>query len=54
MTREQMEKITHAEILLLDVYWDIQDEKGHSKMAKRLDTILGKIYNLKYCEEVKK
>ena len=52
MTREQMEKISKAEDILLDLYWDIKDEKGHSKMAKRLDTILGKVYNLKYFEEV--
>lgn len=54
MTREQMEKISNAEDLLNEVYWELQEDKGHAKMVKRLDTILGKIYNLKYCEEVKR
>ena len=53
MTREQLEKIQQAEDELLSVFWDIREERGHKKMAKRLDTILGKINDLKYCEEVK-
>lgn len=54
MTREQLEQIEHAEDILNALFWDIRDERGHAKMAKRLDTILGKIYNLKYCEEVER
>jgi len=49
MDKEKMiETLNHAEDELLRLYWEIRDECGYSGIAKKLDTILGKVYNLKY------
>lgn len=43
-----VEKIQHAEDLLDEVYWAIRDDRELKKHAKRLDTITGKVYELKH------
>ena len=48
MNKSQLEKLEQAEDILNDVYFQIRDEKGLSKQAKRLDTILSKLYQLKH------
>ena len=47
--RQMVETMQHAEDELLYLYWEIRDRYGYSKEAKKLDSILGKVYNLK-CE----
>lgn len=49
MTKEQKERIDHANDILLSVFWEIRDRRGDAA-AKRLDTILGKLDNLIYME----
>ena len=46
--------IEQAEDLLLEVFWDIRDERGFSKQSKRLDTILYKIDQIKHLMYEKK
>lgn len=48
MTKEQIAKLEEAEDILLCLYFEIRDERGCASQAKKLDTILGKIYNLKH------
>ena len=45
---EIIEKIEHAEHELTALYWALREQRGKTAIAKRLDTILGKLYNLKY------
>lgn len=45
--RRLVEELEHAENELTNVYWEIRDERGFASTAKKLDTILGKLYNLK-------
>lgn len=53
MTQEERERLWEAEDILMSIYWDIRDRKESQREAKRLDTILGKIYNLKHLSEIK-
>ena len=46
MTRGQIEELEKAEEILTALYWDIRDEYGCKKEAKRLDTILAKLSEL--------
>ena len=46
MTEKQLEKLLEAEEILITLYNEIRDTKGMKREAKRLDTILSKIYNL--------
>ncbi len=50
ITREQLELIEEAEDILIEVYKQLNEQRGSKREAKRLDTILGKIYNLKHTE----
>lgn len=47
ITRSQMEKLEHAEDYLLSVYWEMRDNEQDEKTLKKLDVILGKLYNFK-------
>ena len=51
MTKEEkrtiVENIQHAEDYLDKAYWDICEASGFSKETKKLDTIIGKVYDLK-------
>lgn len=49
MTREQINELAKAEDALTALYWDIRD----TAEGKRLDTILGKLYNLRCSAEDK-
>ena len=51
MTARQLEKLEKAEDILTDLYCELRDHRGSAKEAKRLDVILGKIYNLKFVKE---
>lgn len=53
MTNEQMSRLEIAEDILTSLYWDIRDEYGCSKEAKRLDTIIGKLYNLRFYARIR-
>ena len=44
---EMIYELNKAEDIMMKVYWEIREERGYSAEAKRLDTILGKLYNLK-------
>lgn len=46
MTKEQREKLNEAFDILCDVYKAIREERGSSREARRLDTILGKLEEL--------
>ena len=46
--REIIERIERAENELNSLYWAMRDRRGYAKTTKKLDTILGKLYNLKY------
>ena len=46
--RRLIEQMQHAEDELIDVYWKIRDCRGYASETKKLDTILGKLYNLKH------
>lgn len=46
MTKEQREKVNDAFDILLDVYKELNEEKGKRKESKKLDVILNKIENL--------
>ena len=46
--RRVIEQLDHAENELLEAYWRIENERGFASTAKKLDTILGKLYNLKH------
>lgn len=54
MTRRQLEKLGQAEDLLLELYYQLRNTYGHGKEVKRLDTILGKVNELKYVEGPKR
>lgn len=47
MTERQMTKLLLAEDILLELYTQLRDKRGHANEAKRLDVILGKVNNLK-------
>ena len=51
--KEQLERLAKAEDILTDVYWDIREQKGSKEEARRVDTILGKLYNLMHETKVK-
>lgn len=53
MTNEQMSRLEIAEDILTSLYWEIRDEHGCSKEAKRLDTIIGKLYNLRFYARIR-
>lgn len=44
MTQDQRERLIEAFDILCSVYWDMESKNG--KLAKRLDTILGKLEQL--------
>ncbi len=46
MTQQQLERLLEAEEILISLYNELREEKGMQREAKRLDTILSKIYNL--------
>lgn len=48
ITQDQLDRIIKAEDILIDVYQELREQRGSSAEAKKLDTILGKIYNLSY------
>lgn len=50
MTKEHIEKLERAEDILLSLYWDIREDKSLKSESKRLDTILGKIHQLKHID----
>ena len=45
--RQLVENLQHAEDYLDKVYWEICEANGFSKETKKLDTIIGKVYDLK-------
>lgn len=54
MTRHDIERLENAESELTVLYWDLRDpfpykmDSDDTKIVKRLDTILGKLNELKY------
>lgn len=46
-TRERLERIEKAENALIPLYWELKDNHESERIAKRIDTILGKLYELK-------
>ena len=48
--REQIEKIEHAMREMDNLMWQL-DEQGKRKEVKRVETILGKLYDLQYILE---
>lgn len=54
MTERQMRQLLLAEDILLELYGQLRDKRGHMDEAKRLDVILGKINNLKYVKGPKR
>ena len=46
MTREQLEMIEHAMQEMYKLVYSL-DEQGKTREAKRVETILGKLYDLK-------
>lgn len=47
MTQDQMRKLEKAEDILTRLYFELEEQKGCAAEAKKLDTVLGKIYKLK-------
>ena len=47
LTEQQINKIDKAEWILTEVYFELVEEPGTKAIAKRLDTILDKLYRLK-------
>lgn len=47
MTDYRIEQIVKAGDILTSLYWEMVDNKENDKEIRRLDTILGKLYQLK-------
>lgn len=54
MTERQMRQLLLAEDILLELYGQLRGKRGHAVEAKRLDTILGKVNDLKYVKGPKR
>lgn len=50
MTRREIELIHHAMDEVHELQMSVEDRCGRKSILKRIDTIMGKLYELQYCD----
>ena len=54
MTRRELELIEHAEAEMRKLASILSEKNGHKKLKDRVNTICGKLYELKHIEELER
>lgn len=54
MTRQEIELINHAMNELHELQMSVEERGGRSGLLKRIDTIIGKLYDLQYYDQDKR
>ena len=53
MTRRELEYIMHAMDEVHSLQMSVEERGGSKRLLKRIDTIMGKLYDLQYCDKVR-